>query len=206
MWKTAGTLIGTILFIFGIGLAIILGAARLRAGGHDENVPIRGPVDSEPPTCAPFIEPDVTLEQRLMSVQDSQALTVALANTGEIACDVTVALNAPNFAVSPPETQRTVRVWPGTETKLNWVLSPHQLGTFSVAISVGSVQSVLGITVTNVLGLTARQAALLSALATFLGPILSAPWWVEQWQKWRKQKAEQAAAGEEEYRRRGPFE
>jgi len=79
-----------------------------------------------------------------------------------------------------------------------------EVGTFDLVLTIGGAITILGVTVTNALGLTAGQLQILSALSTILGPMLTVPWWFEQWQKWRARKRERQEAEKE--RPAVPFE
>jgi hypothetical protein len=136
---------------------------------------------------------EVTPAQRVMSESDTQALTVSILNRDTQACDEAISLNAPEFAVSP----NTLNVWltipPGQKRSLVWILIPQKLGTFSLAVSFSSPETtqIIGITVTDVFGLTIWQAQLLSYtgsfLGTFLGPLPAIAWIGTV--LWRRKKA-----------------
>jgi hypothetical protein len=137
-----------------------------------------------------------------MTEQDSQSLTVVLSNdSGTGICETTLFVSAPNFVLSPAGTERLITLEAGAPPlTLIWIISPLQKGSFEIAVSAGNESRTIGLTITNILGLTAAQAQLLSYLATFLGPMLTAPWWYEQWQKWRKERQESAAPPPANYR------
>jgi hypothetical protein len=73
---------------------------------------------------------------------------------------------------------------------LLWVLKPREISAFEIAITAGNQTQVIGIVVTNVLGFTAAQVQILSYVSSFLGPMLTAPWWYEQWEKRKKSRKE----------------
>lgn len=180
-----------------LGLVLLLAGAvtmwRLSLGaaeaiGLDES----SGADPGTPLSCPGLTMTTNLPRRVMSENESQALTVALALGGEAACEVTLTLLAPGFVVTPAQTVQLLPMSPGDSVIQVWVLQPQQLGTFAIAISSNSTVETLGLTVTNVLGLTAAQARILSAVGTFLGPMLTAPWWYEQWKERQKKREEEA--------------
>ena len=195
-WKSWAGLLGLVLFVGGSVLAIYLGVTALEARELEQRV--EGPVTGEPATCADAMDASAALDARVMAEDETQALTVLLENGSSEACEVTVELSAPFFSFAPPEPRRTITVTAGANGALAWVITPQRTGTYDIVVTIGEKIFVLGVTVTNILGLTARQARVLSALGTFLGPMLTAPWWVEQWQRWRKEQAPDRREREEE--------
>jgi hypothetical protein len=186
--------LGLLLFLLGLVLLWLLARADAGALAQDRQVLSSGIIDLN---CSRVIR-SVTIPSRTMSEGDSQTLRVVLANdAGQDTCKTTVLLLAPDFYPTPPLTARPVVLAPGGEIViLAWVLSPRDTGSFAVAVSAGNQTVTTGITVTNVLGLTAGQARTLSYLSTILGPMLTAPWWYEQWQKRRKKRRESEAQEE----------
>jgi hypothetical protein len=181
---------GIVLFLIGLFLLFRVRQAAGAAANFDGQLDTSGPIES---VCTNLLR-EATVADRVISERESQALNVVLVNeTDPQACNVMVALAAPDFNISPPESNRPISVPPGGEAvTLNWILSPRRTGTYVVSVSTATQAITLGITVTTVLGFTAAQAQILSYLATFLGPMLTAPWWYEQWQK-RKKEREAAA-------------
>ena len=137
----------------------------------------------------------VTLDQRVMTVNESQALVVTLSLPVDSGCTVNVALFAPDFILAPPDTTQVVTIPAGEEVDVAWVISPREIGTYELVIVVDNASEVLGVTVTNTLGFTAVQAQILSIIGTFLGPMLTAPWWYDRWKE--RQKEKKAAAKKE---------
>jgi hypothetical protein len=129
---------------------------------------------------------DVHMARRTISIRESQALTVILSNDSQETCEVTIELSAPNFVVSPAEPRRTLNL-PATERAIKavWVIAPKESGVFELAISAGLDSRIIGIAVTDVFGLSARQAQLLMYLGGLLGPMFTFPWWYEKWQEKR---------------------
>lgn len=196
MLKNGLALLGLILVVAAVAVWLALGSRHTQATALDTTRPPAAPGEGDAPDpCLRAVESTVTLQRRVMAEGDAQALLVALFNTGADSCTVHVTVNAPQFSLSPPETQRPVSLLPQEEVDAAWILRPYHSGVFDVAVSIGGDARVLGITVTNVLGLTPRQAELISLIATFLGPMLTAPWWLERWQAWQRSRAAKAPAG-----------
>ncbi len=128
---------------------------------------------------------DVAIERRVMTDRESQALTIDLHNENNIDCTTDVAVHAPDFRTSPLENTLTVEVPAGSRTQLVWILSPRRSGTYQVAVAVGGEAELIGLSVTNVLGLTVAQAQIVSLFGTILGPMLTLPWWIGWWRRRR---------------------
>lgn len=135
----------------------------------------------------------VMLDQRVMTESETQALEITLRLPADDACTVGVSLLAPNFTTTPAETTRLVTIPAGGEVDVAWIISPQEIGTFELVIIVDERSETVGITVTNTLGFTAAQVQILSLIGTFLGPILTAPWWYDRWKERQKEKKEEAA-------------
>ena len=183
---------GVIMFLFGIGLGVTLLGGRVRAIQADLYVPA-APVGGP---CVDALE-EVILPRRTMSENDSQTITVVLSNHGAEICEQSVAINAPNFEISPAESTQLISIPPGIGTaQTGWVLTPKKQGTFEIVIRIGAEMQIVGLSVTNVLGLTPLQAQLLSSAGSVLGPMLTLPWWYERWQKRQeKQKPKKSPVG-----------
>lgn len=172
--RRAFALIGLLLLIAGLGLGWYLFSQNQRAQTLDSSFSGEG-LDG---ACA-HPQPVIDVSNRTMSESDTQALRVRLTNTSVEACTVNVTLNAPNFDLGlTGATQNLVIPAEGTAT-VSWIIAPKKVGTFEVTVQSGLDNAVAGLTVLNVLGLSASQLQLLSLLSTFLGPMLSAPWWFE---------------------------
>ncbi|HEV2581651.1 MAG TPA: toll/interleukin-1 receptor domain-containing protein, partial [Ktedonobacteraceae bacterium] len=123
----------------------------------------------------------------------TQTLTVSVSNLSAQVCDESIALDAPEFGVSPDTLNPTLTIPPQQARSFVWILIPQKLGTFALAISFSSpeIAQTIGITVTNVLGLTIWQAQLLSdggtLLGVFFGPLLAIVWMSRV--SWRRKKA-----------------
>lgn len=192
-WTRALALVGLLLFVVGLAFLWSLRSGRLAASALDRNPQPQGPVTGEPGGCGQLVEPEVILARRVMALDETQALTIRLASASAQTCQVTVTLNAPDFRLSPLDPRQEITVGPGQRAEVAWLLQPEEVGTFDLLLTIGGAITVLGVTVTNALGLTAAQLQILSALSTFLGPLLSAPWWFEQWQAWQERKRKEEA-------------
>jgi hypothetical protein len=143
-------------------------------------------------------EPDVfeiaelSPSTRVISDVDSVAITAVLSNKGKEECDVILSLTAPNFSVDP-EQETLVVLRPGLETEtFVWILLPQKQGSFQLKVTAALSGSVImnhlvGLTVTNVLGLTPRWAKVISILGSFFGPSLTLPTLIG-WYKELKEK------------------
>jgi hypothetical protein len=168
---------GATALLFSVAVAFILWSGFQKAIKLD-----RGGLTFSAPPCFFPLE-DARLERRVMSVKESQVLTVTLAAPSETECETTVRVQAPKFDLGD-KAERKITVPPNLQkVRLVWVISPKDVGTYVIVVAVGhsDLRSLrLGVTVTNVLGLTARWAQIAMYLAGVLGPILTVPWWYEK--------------------------
>lgn len=197
MTKRITAVLGVLLFLLGVVSLVLLWQDRRAAQEVDQLFPVSSE-GGEVESCDNIIQ-EVSLAKRVMTEKESQTLRVVLANlTGPATCHTTVQLAALEFEVAPAATEREIALEPdGKPVTLLWILKPRETGSFEIAISAGNLVQVMGIVVTNVLGLTAVQVEILSFISSLLGPMLTVPWWYEQWEKRkkaRKKEAERAAA------------
>lgn len=178
--------IGVLLLLLGVSSLLLLWQDQRAAENVDQTF-TQGGISEEESGCLNVIQ-EVTLTKRVMTEKESQTLRVVLSNpNGGGVCNTAVRLAALDFELAPPATERVVTLEPGgNPVTLLWVLKPKETGSFEIAVSAGNMVEVLGIVVTNVLGLTAVQVQILSYISSFLGPMLTAPWWIEQWEKRKK--------------------
>jgi hypothetical protein len=184
-------ILGILLLLLGLSSLLLLRQDRLSALEVDTN--FNQSESAQPDSCRNIIQ-TVALSNRVMTEKESQTLRIVLANTeGVETCHTAVRLAAVNFEVAPPAAERLVALEPGgNPVTLLWILKPKETGSFELAVTAGSETWILGIVVTNVLGFTAVQVQILSYISSLLGPMLTAPWWYEQWQKRQAAKIEAA--------------
>jgi hypothetical protein len=175
--------------VLGLSSLLLLQQDRSAAQSVDQSFS-QGESD-QPGNCRNIIR-TVSLSKRVMTEKESQTLRVVVANRDGVGiCETAVRLISPDFEVAPAATERLVALEPGGDpVTLLWILKPKETGSFEIVLTAGDQTQVLGIVVTNVLGFTAVQVQLLSYLSTFLGPMLTAPWWYERWEKRQKAKKE----------------
>lgn len=180
MIKKNLALVGSLIFFFGISLGLyLLGGTVIAVSKDDSGSFVSG---------EPYLHPlDVArVSERTMKENESQALTVDLVNRSGQEYEVMVKLSAPNFDISPSEQSQTITLPSQGNASVIWILTPKRAGVFEISISAGYDNQVIGINVTNLLGLSPVQAQLLSYMGSFFGPMLTAPWW---YQKWKERKA-----------------
>ena len=181
-------LIGLVIFFAAIGIGAVLLVMNQNAQSRDHSDEKHGVVVSDYPPCVW----ELSIPQRILSENNSQTIVVNTTNATDTECQSQLTLLAPGFDVNPRKEFQTIAAKSQAKGSVAWIVIPHKSGEFDIAVSDGLNTQALGITVTNVLGLTATQAQLCSILGTLLGPMLSVPWWVDRWQK-RKRPKEQAA-------------
>ncbi|MGK7893150.1 MAG: hypothetical protein AB4372_05835 [Xenococcus sp. (in: cyanobacteria)] len=136
----------------------------------------------------PLEEDNITISRRIMSENDSLGLRTSLHNSDKNKnCEVVVSLNAQNFQINPDEPDRIINLPPLKNGSISWILSPRDNGLFAVAVSTESTSQIVGIKVTDgIIGLLSEPFA--SRIGYILGPMMTIPWWLERWEKWKQQK------------------
>lgn len=132
----------------------------------------------------------VSLPERVMAENKSQALLIEVVNSIDVACESIVSLRAPGFDISPAKDEQKITLDSGGKGSLSWILTPRKTGTFEIAVSDIVNTRIYGITVKNVFGLTTTQAKSFSIVGSLFGPMFTVPWWVEKWWHRRKRKQE----------------
>jgi hypothetical protein len=165
-----------VVFSLGMGTALLwhyLTAARLDA-------------KSESLGAAPCMFPLKGFETpRVLSTGESKPATLLLFNDGTSVCTVHLTLAAPDFELGAPGT-RSLELLPGQRATASWILSPKSAGRYTISLSTDYHSVTRGIVVTSVFGFSVSAAGIASIAASFLGPMLTLPWWIERWEK-RKQ-------------------
>lgn len=140
---------------------------------------------SEVPCKNPIREVKVGDEKRIVTVGEAFNLEVVLSNKLGRECRCVVEIHATTFDVSPPTPQSFI-LPPKTDYSTFWNMAAKSEGTQEILIH--SEKDIIrrGIIVKNALGLTKRQAAILTVLYAFLGSALTLPWLLELWRSRKK--------------------
>lgn len=188
MSKLGIGLVGIFLFFssFSLGNNLRTGEKLAAALDNEETVfAVTG--DDVAPPCSW----NVSVPERVMAENKSQAVVVEVSNSVDVACESIVSLRAPGFDVSPAKDEQKITLKSGGKGSLSWILIPRKTGTFEIAISDIVKTRIYGITVKNVFGLTTTQAKSFSIVGSLFGPMFTVPWWVEKMWFRRKRKQEQ---------------
>lgn len=178
-------ILGIILFVLSFFVRDTLKHAELQASRLDDKKTSHAVVSEDsPPPCSW----EVKKPERVMAENKSQAIVVTTKNNAKKNCETYLLLRAPGFDMNPPKEEQKVTLSPGKNGSIAWILTPRKTGTYDMTVTDIINTSVFGVTVTNVYGMTAAQAKFLSSLSTFLGPMLTVPWW---WDRWRQRKQKQ---------------
>ena len=97
-------------------------------------------------------------------------------------CRSLISLRSPGFDISPAKDEQTISLNKGGKGSLSWIITPRKSGTFDIALSDSTNTKIYGISVTNILGLSAFQAKIASIFGGLFGPMFTIPWW---WDKLR---------------------
>ena len=181
------TKLGIVFFIFGVAFGLYLLAAGFKASVDAIFQSITshlGPV----PLPLSWLETDVKCPM-ILSEKESAIVSIVLSNLSTNTANISVNLFAPTFTVSPLE-PREVTILPNAIVELSWVVAPNNMGNQIIMFSINNFDKseVCGIAITNILGLTAKQAELLSLASSILGSSLSIPWMYERWQQHQKKR------------------
>ena len=183
MTKTFIAFIGIALLISALIFAKNLNKAKDVASALDKEEVAYGFIEGPPP-CTWEVEPP----EKVISENKSQALVISSSNGVDEDCETTLSLQAPGFDISPPKTDQIIKLQANSDGSLSWILTPRRAGIYEIAVSDGLDTKVFGISVKNMLGLSAVQAKLASGLGTLFGPMLTVPWW---WDRFRRKKEKQ---------------
>ncbi len=188
MLKPLTAVLGLFVFLAALALGLYVARENSHAVAQDDHRTVHGIIIGPPP-CAW----DVTLPERVMSEDDTQAVIVEAANEAGAECESTVSLRAPGFDTSPLKDEQKIALPLNGKGSLAWVLTPRKVGTYQLVVTDVLNTKVFGITVTNVFGLNATQMRLFTILGGLFGPIFTIPWWLDKWlQRRAKPKAEKA--------------
>lgn len=128
---------------------------------------------------------EVNIPERVITDNRSQAILINTKNLMSSNCESTLSLRAPGFDMNPPLEQQSITLPSKSKGSISWIISPRSAGTYQIAVSDITNSKIFGITVTNMFGLNAIEAKILSILGSLFGPMLTIPWW---WEKWFKRK------------------
>ena len=186
MKKSFIAIIGVILFLGAYYLKDSIRVGENKATALNNTKHVFGMIsDDAPPPCSWIVIPP----EKVMSEDKTQSVVVGFENSEKKPCETYLSLRAPSFDTTPSKDEQKISVPPGKTGSISWILTPRKTGTFEVAVSDILNTNIYGITVTNIFGLNATQAKIFSMLGTLLGPMLTAPWWVDKWFQ-RKKKQE----------------
>ena len=184
MVRSAAGLVGLSLFVFAIGAGIVIFGISQSAQFRDHFNKGYGIVSGDTPPCLW----EINSPQRVLSEDTSHTITINATNGTDTNCASALTLLAPGFDVSPRKEAQTVTAKPKGQGSVAWIITPQKSGSFEIAVTDGIDTRVIGVTVTNLLGLTATQAQLFAAVGTLFGPMLTVPWWFERLQQRKRQQ------------------
>lgn len=198
-----------IIFIFGVIMLLsgvlygyfVLATSRQASLADSSSIESGAGGGGQKPLCKKetFELTEIVPSDRVMSETDTIAITAVLSNKSDKECDVVLSLTVPNFEVDPAERSLVV-LRPGMRTEsFVWLLTPQKQGSFQARITAEvdglvRVNHIVGLAVTNILGLSPRSAKIASILGTFLGgssftlPTLIG--WYKSWQQTRAKRSQ----------------
>jgi hypothetical protein len=108
---------------------------------------------------------------------------INLHNKSERDCESNISLRAPGFDISPPKEEQKITIPPKNSGSLSWIIIPRKTGSYDLIVADVLNTKIIGITVTNLFGLSPTQAKAFSILGSLFGPMFTVPWWWDRWQR-----------------------
>ncbi len=190
MIRSAAGLIGLALFLLALGAGISILGISQSAQSRDQFDKGYGSVAGDTPLCLW----EINSTQRVLSENASHSITINATNAYDVDCESVLTFLAPGFDISPRKEDLIVTAKPKCQGSIAWVVTPQKSGSFEIVVTDGIDTRIIGITVTNILGLTAAQAQIFSVLGTLFGPMFTIPWWIDRVQQRKRQQSKTPAA------------
>lgn len=184
LWLRLISGVGILIFILGLSPSLLTLFGQYEASVRDDQFFFAA---SAP--CS-HLNWNVTPEKRLLREKESTAITVQVQNDSPQTCNADITIHTSDFSIAPETTTQSLELPPNEKGSLVWVITSRDLGTYTIAFSGGLDTAEIGISVTNLFGLTAQQVKVLSILGSFFGPALNLPWIYSVWQQRQKDKKE----------------
>lgn len=187
MVRRAVGLAGMVIFLLAFGAGALLFRANQQAQSRDYTDTRFGVMASDIPPCVW----EVSLPQRVLTEDNSQSIVIHATDPADVDCQSALTLLAPGFDISPRKEEQIITVKPKGRSSIAWIVTPQKLGAFEIAVTDGIDTRVMGVTVTNVLGLTALQAQILVVAGSLFGPMFTIPWWYDRMQQRKRNQMKQ---------------
>lgn len=179
-YKSIVTLTGILFTITGALLVVDIKNSKDAATKLDKSETGYGIVMGPPP-CVWEVAPP----EKVISENKTFSINIHTKNESGEVCESLVSLRSPGFDVSPNKESQKVTLESGKTGSISWILTPRKVGTYEIAITDDINTKVFGISVKNIMGLSAWQAQFAGGLGTLFGPMLTIPWW---WDRLKKKK------------------
>lgn len=190
MLKRNVAIIGLVIFLIAVAVGISLFVMQQQARLLDHEDTGFGVIVGDYPPCIW----EVDLSHRVLSENKSQTIIVNATNDMDVECQSLLTLLAPGFDISPRKDEQIISADANSRGSVAWVVASDEAGEYEIAITDGVDTRVLGVTVTNLFGLTAVQLQVLAVIGSILGPMMTVPWWLERVQRKKAKPAAPAAS------------
>lgn len=130
---------------------------------------------------------EVTAPEKVISENKTFSVTINTKNISGTPCESLISLRAPGFDISPNKESQKVTLDMEKSGAISWILSPRKVGVYEIAVTDDINTETFGISVKNIMGLSAWQAQIAGGIGTLFGPMLTIPWW---WDRFKKKKSE----------------
>jgi hypothetical protein len=156
-------------------IAEVRGAIYAKSLDHTWAGPGLGGNYCPPNKITPVLDAPRSIQQDESAVV-TFVVDVAPKSEDEIApadpCMLQIDLLAPKFDLMPAETTQTVAVARGGQYVGRWIFAPKDVGAYRLAFTVNTCFGMIGVSVLNPMGLTARYAALLAIATAVFAPLI----------------------------------
>src|SRR5690242_16747609 len=157
-YVTGCALAGLFLFLISVGLGVYTRNLIVEGTVHALSLDKLGIGGGTFPADSPCDGFSLSLQIANRVISDSETLAVVIVlshNNPHASCDVRVNLDAPEFAISPSESNRSMTITSPPKASITWILNPQKIGTFAASVTATPYREseetqTFGITVKNI--------------------------------------------------------
>ena len=124
----------------------------------------------------------VNIPEKVSMEQELDVLVTVQNISNEISCDITGALDAPNFTIKPPKILRKT-LDPAEKTTLIWRLFPNKSGKSPLWFNINNMESTYYIAAKAEGFWMPNIGIFMSIFGYFLGGWFSLSWWIDLFRK-----------------------
>ena len=185
-WKILSAVFGLGLLFSGIILTLQFRKDTKEAFSLDDKKTIFAALDENTP---PFCVWEAKISERVMTENESKSVVIEVNNKENKTCESSISIRSPGFDITPQKDEQQISLQKNGKGSLAWILTPRKSGTYEISVSDILNTRIIGITVTNIFGLTSTQAKFFSIIGSLFGPMFTIPWWFDRFTRKRKQES-----------------